>query len=265
MKNFYVILIVVSVVAGLALGYGIWGKDKANFEKLQKVMEEKEVNHSRTLAESEELRNISEELRGKISGLETDNDEFKDILKKIDELIGSKVERTTASVVPEPEAAPVAELAPVEAVPADAVPANAASSDDVSANAVPAVEEVAPVANPEPEASVESVEPALVAAEPTAKIETVPAVSDSDAAIDAAIAEAASLDAAIADAAAELKSEPEFTMPPAPVELAPAEVEGAVETEITSEVEVEKTDTDTTPLTPVPELKSEHLPVKDVI
>jgi len=101
MKNFYVILIVVSVVAGLALGYGIWGKDKANLEKLQKTLEEKEVSYSRTLAESEELRNLSKELRGKISGLETDNNEFKDILKKINELIEAKIGRASAPKLPQ--------------------------------------------------------------------------------------------------------------------------------------------------------------------
>ncbi len=348
MKNFYVILIVVSVVAGLALGYGIWGKDKASLEKLQKVMAENEVSHSRTLAESEELRNISEELRGKISGLETDNHEFKDILKKIDELIGSKVERTATAepvaeapaaaasdaVTSEPaprsalapesvtdaapaDAAPAnaapANAAPANAAPANAAPANAAPANAAPANAAPVIEEVAPAATlePEPEAAAEpvaevpaaapadaapadaapadaapadaapaDVEPVVVEPAPTlAPAPEANAVLPDDISADAApvieeVAPAATpepeaaasdsesvIDATSTDAAFELKAEPEFTMPPAPDELAPVEVEGAAET--TSEAEVEKTDT--MPLTPVPELKSEHLPVKDVI
>jgi len=271
MKNFYVILIVVSVFAGLALGYGIWGKDKASLEKLQKVMEEKEVSHSRTLAESEELRNISKELRGKISGLETDNDEFKDILKKIDELIGSKVEHVAASA-------------------AAAVSSDEKSADAAPADAAPVVEEVAPVAIPEPEAAAEPVEPApadavtsdekpadAAAPEPDSApaVESVP-VSELVAPIEVAPAPVAEEVAPAEEVpvvaepapAVELVPEavPEFTMPPAPEEL-DFSLEGVTETETTSEAEVEKTDTDTgtLTLTPVPELKSEHLPVDDVI
>lgn len=146
MRNSYVILIVISLCAGLALGYGIWGKEKAKADRLQKTLKEKEVSHSRTLAESEELRSISEELRGKISGLETDNDEFKDILRAIDELIGRKIERA--------------------AVPVDAAP----TKGDVEAEAKPAPEAAAPVEEVSPVEIVAPVEPAPIvvpALEPT--------------------------------------------------------------------------------------------------
>ncbi|VAV83780.1 hypothetical protein MNBD_DELTA01-552 [hydrothermal vent metagenome] len=244
MKNFYVILIVVSVVAGLALGYGIWGKDKASLEKLQKVMEEKEVTHSRTLAESEELRNISEELRGKISGLETDNDEFKDILKKIDELIGGKIEREVAAPA---NAAPAA-AAPAEpedmpvVVPTPAVPV-AEPAPEVKA--APAPESV-PVEEPAPEVKASPAEAAPVAEAiteepepvPEAEVEAGPA-SEADAApADAVPADAAPADAVPADGAATSTSEP-----------------GSV-------AEPDQEGTEASPaLEPVPELKSVHPPI----
>lgn len=223
------ILIIISLCAGLALGYGIWGKEKVKADRLQKALVEKEVSHSRTLAESDELRAVSDELRAKISGLETDNDDFKDILKKIDELIGGKVERVAAP------AAPVVEVTPSEAAPeAKAMPV-----------AEPPTEEAA--------APVEAVVPAPEAAPVihVAPVEVTPSV----------------VPAPPVDIAPELTPMPDLTVPAVPMlELTPLadpmpDAEVVPDVVPAPDVEAElKAHDDTvkpaTPLKPVPELKS---------
>jgi hypothetical protein len=244
MKNSYVILIVISLCAGLALGYGIWGKEKAKADRLQKTLKEKEVSHSKTLAESEELRNISNELRGRILGLETDNDEFKDILTKIDELIGGHIERAAAPA----EAAPTEEAATDDVAPSDS---SDAEKTVAPIEVTPPVETVIPVEPtpepipepvPAPEVKAAPVEAEPEAFEPTAEPkpeEATPPAATSDGSV------------LVIPVAPETKLE----IVPSLVPVVPAE---PIIEATTVETESEAHDSVEADLIPVPELKSVH-------